>query len=1088
MATPPLSAISTRHRAPPPWPPPKTSTNLRTKIRCGVLAPPAVQVLQAAAAAPSPRSTSYRPSRAPNFDVNLHIQRLCRAGDLMEALRLLGSDGIDVRSYCAVVQLCGEERSLEAGRRAHALVRASGGAQGGIGSVLGKRLVLMYLKCGDLGSARGVFDEMPPQVADVRVWTSLMSAYAKAGDFQEGVLLFRQMHCCGVTPDAHAISCVLKCIASLGNIMDGELVHGLLEKLGLGAECAVANALIAVYSRCGQMEDAIQVFEIMHPRDAISWNSMISGCFSNGWHGKAVDLFSIMWSEGVEISSVTMVSVLPACAELGYELVGKVVHGYSVKSVLLWELEFLDSRIDAVLGSKLVFLYVKCGDMASARRAFDVMSSKSNLHVWNMLMGGYAKAGEFQESLLLFKQMHDLGITPDEHTISCLLKCITSLSLDRDGLVAHGYLMKLGFEEQCAVCNALISFYAKSNRIEDALEVFDAMPHQDTISWNSVISGCTSNGLNDEAIELFIKMWIQGQEMDSATLLSVLPACGQPCYCFFGRWLHGYSVKTGLIGETSIANAVLDMYSNCSDWHSTNKIFRSMDQKNVVSWTAMITSYTRAGLFNKVTGLLQEMVLDGIRPDVFAVTSALHAFAGDESLKQGKSVHGYAIRNGMEKLLPVANALMEMYVRCGNMEEAQLIFDRATNKDIISWNTLIGGYSRNNFANESFSLFGDMLLQSRPNAVTMTCILPAAASLSSLERGREIHAYALRRGYLEDNYTSNALVDMYVKCGALLVAQLLFDRLTKKNLISWTIMIAGYGMHGRGRDAIALFEQMRRSGVEPDSASFSAILYACCHSGLTKEGWRFFNAMRNEHKIEPKLKHYACIVDLLSHTGNLKEAFEFIESMPIEPDSSIWVSLLHGCRIHRDVKLAEKVADRVFNLEPENTGYYVLLSNIYAEAERWEAVKKLKNKIGGRGLRENTGCSWIEVRGKVYVFIADKRNHPQGDRIAEFLDDVARRMQEEGYDPMKKYALMGANDAVHDEALCGHSSKLAIAFGVLNLSEGRAVRVTKNSRVCSHCHEAAKFISKMCNRVIILRDSSRFHHFEEGRCSCRGYC
>nr|XP_034601348.1 pentatricopeptide repeat-containing protein DOT4, chloroplastic-like [Setaria viridis] len=905
MATPPLASISSHHRAPPPWPPPKNTTNPRMKIRCGVLAPPVGQVLEAAAASPSPMRSKNRSNRVPSSDVNLQIQRLCGAGDLTEAVRLLGSDGVDVRSYCAVIQLCGEERSLEAGRRAHAVVRASCGGAGGIGSVLGKRLVLMYLKCSDLGSARRVFDEMPPQVADVRVWTSLMSAYAKAGDFQEGVLLFRQMHCCGVSLDAHAISCVLKCIASLGSIMDGEVVRGLLEKLGLGEECAVTNALIAVYTRCGRMEDAMQVFNSMHSRDAISWNSMISGCFSNGWHGRAVDLFSKMWSEGVEISSVTMVSVLPACAELGYELVGKVVHGYSVKAGLLWELESLERGIDEVLGSKLVFMYVKCGDMASARTVFDVMSSKSNVHVWNLLMGGYAKAG---------------------------------------------------------------------------------------------------------------------------------------------RGLHGYSVKTGLVGEISLANALLDMYSNCSDWHSTNQIFESMDQKNVVSWTAMITSYTRAGLFDKVGGLLQEMVLDGIRPDVFAVTSALHAFASDESLKQGKSVHGYAIRNGIEKLLPVANALMEMYVRCGNTEEARLIFDRVTNRDIISWNTLIGGYSRNNLANESFSLFIDMLLQFKPNAVTMTCILPAAASLSSLERGREIHAYALRRGYLEDNYTSNALVDMYVKCGALMVARLLFDRLTKKNLISWTIMIAGYGMHGHGKDAIALFEQMRGSGVEPDSASFSAILYACCHSGLRNEGWRFFNAMRNEHKIEPKLKHYACIVDLLSHTGNLKEAFEFIESMPIEPDSSIWVSLLHGCRIHRDVKLAEKVADRVFKLEPENTGYYVLLSNIYAEAERWEAVKKLKNKFGGRGLRENTGCSWIEVRGKVYVFVPNNRNHPQGNRIAEFLDDVARRMREEGHDPKKNYALMGANNAVHDEALCGHSSKLAIAFGVLNLSEGRPVRVTKNSR------------------------------------------
>uniref|UniRef100_A0ACD5VW29 Uncharacterized protein n=1 Tax=Avena sativa TaxID=4498 RepID=A0ACD5VW29_AVESA len=1081
MAPPPAASISSHPRAPPPWPPPRSASQ-RARVRCSVLAPSG-QVLEAAA---SPRDAERSPSWVPRSDVNLQIQRLCRSADLTEALRLLGSDGVDDRSYGAVLQLCSEVRSLEGGKRAHFLVRASGLGIDGTGSVLGQKLVLMYLKCGDLGSARTVFDEMP-QVSDVRVWTALMSGYAKAGDLREGVSLFRKMHGCGVWPDAYAISCVLKCAAGLGSMEDGEVLHGYLEKLGLVSQCAVGNALMALYSRCGRNEDALLVFEGMPHRDAISWNSVISGCFSNGWHGRAVEYFSEMCFAGMEIDSVTMLSVLPACAELGYGLVGRVIHGYSVKTGLLWELESLERGVDENLGSKLVLMYVKCGELGYARKVFDAMSSKSNIHVWNLLIGGYAKVGEFQESLFLFEKMHDSGISPDEHTISCLIKCVTSLHGGRDGLVVHGYLVKLGFGAQCAVCNALISFYAKSNRIEDAILLFDGMPQRDVISWNSIISGCTFNGLQDKAIELFVRMWLEGQEVDSATLLGVLPACAQLCHWFLGRVVHGYSVKTGLIGETSLANVLLDMYSNCSDWRSTNKIFRNMDQKNVVSWTAIITSCTRAGLFHKVAGLFQEMGLEGIRPDTFAITSALHAFAGNELLKHGKSVHGYAIRNGMEKVLPVTNALMEMYAKCGNMEEARLIFDGVMSKDMISWNTLIGGYSRNNLANEAFSSFTEMLLQFRPNAVTMTCILPAAASLSSLERGREMHTYALRRGYLEDDFVTNALMDMYAKCGALLIARRLFDRLSNKNLISWTIMVAGYGMHGRGRDAIALFEQIRVSGIEPDAASFSAILYACSHSGLRDEGWRFFDAMRYEHKIEPRLKHYNCMVDLLINNGNLKEAYEFIDSMPIEPDSSIWVSLLHGCRIHRDIKLAEEVAERVFELEPENTGYYVLLANIYAEAEKWEAVRKLRNKIGGRGLREKSGCSWIEARGKVHVFVSDKQNHPQGTRIAEFLDVVARRMQEEGHDPKKKYALMGADDAVHDEALCGHSSKLAVAFGVLNLSEGRPIRVTKSSRVCTHCHEAAKFMSKMCNREILLRDSNRFHHFEKGRCSCRGY-
>jgi pentatricopeptide repeat protein len=403
------------------------------------------------ATAAAPRDTRNPLNRVPRSDVNVQIQRLCQLGDLTEALRLLGSDGIDVRGYCAVIQLCGEERSLEAGKRAHALVRAAGVGTSGMESVLGKRLVLMYVKCGDLESAGRVFDEMP-QVSDVRAWTSLMSGHAKAGDFQMGVLLFRQMLCCGVSPDPHAVSCVLKCIANLGDIMEGVVVHGYLERLGLGAQGAVGNALIAMYSRCGQIEEALRVFDGMHRQDAISWNSVIAGCFSNGWHGRAVDLFTKMWFAGVQIDSVTMVSVLPPCAELGHGLVGKVVHGYAVKSGLLWELESLKSGIDDALGSKLVFMYVKCGDLGYARRVFDLMSSKSNVHVWNLIMGGYAKVGEFQESLVIFEKMHDLGITPDEHTISCLLKCVTSLSNAKGGLVVHGHLTKsvLGHSVQFA--------------------------------------------------------------------------------------------------------------------------------------------------------------------------------------------------------------------------------------------------------------------------------------------------------------------------------------------------------------------------------------------------------------------------------------------------------------------------------------------------------------------------------------------------------------------------------------------------------------------------------------------------------------
>ncbi|BFG27957.1 hypothetical protein CerSpe_142310 [Prunus speciosa] len=294
-------------------------------------------------------------------------------------------------------------------------------------------------------------------------------------------------------------------------------------------------------------------------------------------------------------------------------------------------------------------------------------------------------------------------------------------------------------------------------------------------------------------------------------------------------------------------------------------------------------------------------------------------------------------------------------------------------------------------------------------------------------------------------------------------------------------------MHGFGREAITAFNEMRKSGIKPDSISFISILYACSHSGLLDEAWRFFDSMRNEYSIVPKLEHYACMVDLLARTGNLTKAYKFINKMPIEPDATIWGSLLCGCRIHHDVKLAEKVAERVFELEPENTGYYVLLANIYAEAEKWEAVKTLRERIGRQGLKKNPGCSWIEIKGKVQIFVAGNSSHPQATKIESLLKRLRLKMKEEGYSPKMQYALIDADEMEKEVALCGHSEKLAIAFGILNLPPEKTIRVTKNLRVCGDCHEMAKFISKTSRREIVLRDSNRFHHMKDGSCSCRGF-
>ncbi|VVB12553.1 unnamed protein product [Arabis nemorensis] len=780
-----------------------------------------------------------------------------------------------------------------------------------------------------------------------------------------------------------------------------------------------------------------------------------------------------------DIDPRTLCSVLQLCADSRSLKDGKEVDSFIRGNGFV---------IDSNLGSKLVLMYTNCGDLKEASRIFDQVRIEKALF-WNTLMNELGKSGDFSGSIRLFKKMMSFGIEMDRYTFSSVSKSFSGLRSVYGGEQLHGYVLKSGFGDCNSVANSLLAFYLKKETVESARKVFDEMTERDVISWNSMINGYISNGLAEQGLSVFVRMLCSGIEVDLATIVSVFGGCADSRLIALGRAVHCIGLKACLGKADRFCNKLLDMYSKCGDLDSAKVVFEEMRDRSVVSYTSMIAGYAREGLAGEAVKLFAEMEEEGISPDVYTVTEVLSCCARNRLLEEGKRVHEWIKENDMGFDIFVSNALMDMYAKCGSMREAELVFSEMPVEDIISWNTVIGGYSKNCYANEALSLFSLMLEEKRfdPDERTVACVLPACASLSAFDKGREIHGYIMRNRYFSDRHIANSLVDMYAKCGALLLARLLFDEIASKDLVSWTVMIAGYGMHGFGKEAIALFNQMRQADIEPDEISFVSLLYACSHSGLVDEGWRFFNIMRHECKIEPTLEHYACIVDMLARTGNLSKAYRFIENMPIPPDATIWGALLCGCRIHHDVNLAEKVAEKVFELEPENTGYYVLMANIYSEAEKWEEVRKLRERIGRRGLRKNPGCSWIEIKGKVNIFVAGDSSNPETEKIEAFLRGVRARMREEGYSPQTKYALIDAKEMEKEEALCGHSEKLAMALGILSSGHGKIIRVTKNLRVCGDCHEMAKFMSKLTRREIVLRDSNRFHQFKDGHCSCRGF-
>ncbi|KAL2926068.1 Pentatricopeptide repeat-containing protein DOT4 chloroplastic [Bienertia sinuspersici] len=774
-------------------------------------------------------------------------------------------------------------------------------------------------------------------------------------------------------------------------------------------------------------------------------NNKIRQFCEDGKLKEAVDFLCRSLSSNLELGTYCL--VLQCCAEHKSLREGRRVHSAISSNIL---------RVDSVLGAKLVFMYVICGDLVEGRKIFDKIANEK-VFLWNLLIKEYSKVGDFKEGVYLYNKMKEFGVEPDSYTFTSVLKCFSGLGLLEEGEKAHGCLLKLKFGADNVVVNSLISFYFKFEMLESAQKLFDELLDRDVVTWNSMISGYASNGCSRKAIEVFKQMTCADVLPNLTTMICVLAACADISALELGKMLHGYATKIGCDHDLTCNNTLLDMYSKCGDLDSTVQVFENMGDRNIVSWTSMIGKYAREGLYDAAVKLFHEMKNKGIVPDAFAVTTVLNACASSGLLDDGKEVHDYVRKHNMLSDTSICNALMDMYIKCGSMEDAELVFSQLSKVDTISWNTMIGGYSKNGLPSEGLTLFQEMQRDLKPDGVTMSSILPACASLAELEMW------------------------------AINSARLAFDMISKKDLISWTIMIAGYCIHGLGNEAITTFNGMRTEGIEPDENSFTSILYGCVHSGLLNEGRRFYYIMEKECNIELKLDHNICMVNLLANAGRLTEAYKFIQSMPLKPDAAVWGSLLQGCRTHHDVKLAEKVAEHVFELEPDNTLYYMLLGIIYEEAKTWEKVNWLKKRISHLGPKKNPVCSWIEVKEKVQIFIAgNTKAHPEYKKIEMFLKKLRARMKNENYSLKAKYALVDAEEVKKEAWVCGHSEISAVTFGVLNLAPGKTIRVTKNSRVCRECHETAKFISKACGREIVLRDSHRFHHFKDARCTCKG--
>ncbi|KAJ7966166.1 Pentatricopeptide repeat-containing protein [Quillaja saponaria] len=511
---------------------------------------------------------------------------------------------------------------------------------------------------------------------------------------------------------------------------------------------------------------------------------------------------------------------------------------------------------------------------------------------------------------------------------------------------------------------------------------------------------------------------------------------------------------------------------------------------DVFLFNTVIRAYAQTGYSKEKSVLFYKYMLNcGVLPNKFTYPFVLKACAGLADLNLGKSVHGSVMKYGFHDEIHVQNTMVHMYCCCGEgVESARKVFDDTSKLDSVTWSAMIGGFARLGRSAVAVGLFREMLVVGvRPDEITMVSVLSACTDLGALELGKWMESYIQRESMQKSIELCNALIDMFAKCGDVDKALSLFRQMSVRTLVSWTSVIVGLAMHGRGLEAVSLFEEMVAAGVAPDDVAFIGLLSACSHSGLVEKGRKYFNSMEIKFRIVPKIEHYGCLVDLLSRAGLVKEAFEFVRKMPIKPNQIIWRSLITSCHSHGELKLGENITKKLIRTEPRQESNYVLLSNIYAKMLRWEKKTKIREVMDRKGMKKIPGSTMIELNNEMYEFVAGDKSHYQYDKIYAMVDEMGKKIKRAGYVPTTSQVLLDIDEEDKEDALNRHSEKLAIAFALLNTGPGTIIRIVKNLRVCSDCHAATKFISKIYNREIVVRDRNRFHHFNNGLCSCRDF-
>ena len=696
-----------------------------------------------------------------------------------------------------------------------------------------------------------------------------------------------------------------------------------------------------------------------------------------------------------------LIDVLRDSSEKGSIREAKAVHGLVLKS------NFEDKDL-MVLFNHVAHVYSKCSEFKAACRLFDEMPHR-NVFSWTVMIVGSTEHGLFFDGFKFFCEMLNHGIFPDKFACSAIIQSCIGLDSLELGKMVHAQIVTRGFGTHIFVSTSLLNMYAKLGSMEDSFRMFNTMTEHNQVSWNAMISGCTSNGLHLEAFNLFVRMKSGACTPNMYTIVSVSKAVGKLGVVNMGKEVQNCASELGIEDNVLVGTALIDMYSKCGSLDDARSVFDTnfINCGMNTPWNAMISGYSQSGRSQESLELYVQMCQNGIKRDLYTYCSVFNAIAASKNLQFVRVVHGMVLKCGRDLMVfSVNNAVADAYSKCGFLEDVRKVFNRMEERDIVSWTTLVTAYSQSSLGEEALATFCQMTEEGfAPNQFTFSSVLVSCASLCFLEYGRQVHGLLCKAGLDTEKCVESALIDMYAKCGSITEAEKVFDKISNPDIVSWTAIISGYAQHGLVKDALQHFSRMEQSGIKANAVTLLCVLFACSHGGMVEDGLFYFQQMEESYGVVPEMEHYACIVDLLGRVGRLGDAMEFIRKMPMEPDEMVWQTLLGACRVHGNVELGKIAARKILPIRPEYSATYVLLSNIYVETGSYEDGLSLRNVMKDQGVKKDPGYSWISVKGRVHKFYSGDQQHPQKNEIYVKLEELREKAKATGYAPDLRYVL-----------------------------------------------------------------------------------